>query len=121
MHDVKLLEVTLQGIVYPRPEPEKVPVESLCLDAVYVGYAARVTTWQQGYRQCLQTRRQESDAKLYKTGHIPRRWVVERTHSWFNRFRKLLVSFEKTETSYLGLLYLAAAMICWRQNVTIYG
>lgn len=33
-------------------------------------------------------------------GYKTRRWVVERSHSWFNRFRKLLVSFEKTEASY---------------------
>ncbi|MFZ0306294.1 MAG: IS5/IS1182 family transposase, partial [Terracidiphilus sp.] len=48
-------------------------------------------------------------------------WVVERTHSWFNRFRKLLVSFEKTEASYTALLQLAAALICWRQTIVIYG
>jgi len=47
------------------------------------------------------------------------RWVVERTHSWLNRFRKLLVSFEKTEAS--ALLSLAAALICWRQTKSIYG
>jgi len=38
-----------------------------------------------------------------------------------NRHRKLLVSFEKTEASYVGLLSLAAAMICWRQVIFIYG
>ena len=47
--------------------------------------------------------------------------MVEGTHSWLNRFRKLLVSFEKTEASYNGLLSLAAALICWRQTVSIYG
>jgi putative transposase len=47
--------------------------------------------------------------------------VVERTHSWLNGYRKLLVSFEKTEASYLALLQLAAALICWRQTVTLYG
>jgi transposase len=46
--------------------------------------------------------------------------VVERTHSWINRFRKLLVSFEKKEESYLALLSLAAAMICWRHTISIY-
>jgi transposase len=44
---------------------------------------------------------------------------VERTHSWINRFRKLLVSFEKSESSYVALLSLACAMICWRQTVVI--
>jgi hypothetical protein len=59
--------------------------------------------------------------KRTEPGYRARRWVVERTHSWINRFRKLLVSFEKTEASYVALLSLAAAMICWRQTVSIYG
>ena len=65
------------------------------------------------------TRKEEAEAK--RRGCRPRRWVVERTHSWFNRFRKLLVSFEKSERSYLGLTSLAAALICWRQTLFIYG
>jgi len=56
-----------------------------------------------------------------KPGWKARRWVVERTHSWFNRYRKLLVSFEKTEANYIALLSLAAALICWRQTIPIYG
>ena len=35
--------------------------------------------------------------------------------------RPLLVSFEKTEAGYTALVQLAAALICWRQTVTIYG
>jgi len=35
--------------------------------------------------------------------------MVERAHPWLNRFRKPLVGFEKTETSYAALLSLAAA------------
>jgi len=50
-----------------------------------------------------------------------RRWVVERTDSWLNRFRKLLVSFEKTKEGYVTMLALVAAMICWRQTIVIYG
>jgi hypothetical protein len=46
---------------------------------------------------------------------------VERAHSWLNRYRKLLVSFEKTEASNNALLQLAAALICWRQTISIYG
>ncbi len=91
------------------------------MDAGYVGYEALVTTRKQNYQHNLKTRRQETDAKTNVAGHKARRWVVERTHSWFNRFRKLLVSFEKTEASYVALLSLAAAMICWRQTVPIYG
>jgi putative transposase len=121
VHDVKLLEATLDNIVYPRPKLNDSPTETLCMDAGYVGYAALVATRKQGYQQNLKFRKQESEEKVRTPGHKARRWVVERTHSWFNRFRKLLVSFEKTEESFIALLAMAAAIICWRQTVTIYG
>ena len=91
------------------------------MDAGSVGYAALVTTRKQEYQQNLKSRKQESEDKVRTPGHKARRWVVERTHSWFNRFRKLLVSFEKTEECFLALLSLAAAIICWRRTVAIYG
>jgi len=43
-----------------------------------------------------------------------RRWKGERTHSWFNRFRKWLVRYEKKTENYLGLLHCASAVMCWR-------
>jgi transposase len=50
-----------------------------------------------------------------------RRWVVERTLSWLNRFRKLLVRFEKLRVSRLALLELACALIVLRQIIVIHG
>lgn len=47
-------------------------------------------------------------------GYKAWRWVVEVAHSWFNRFRKILVRFEKTSASYRALLHLAVAVICFR-------
>ena len=49
------------------------------------------------------------------------RWVVERPHSWLNRFLKLLVRFEKTTAAYEGLLELTCALIVFRQVIFIYG
>jgi transposase len=43
---------------------------------------------------------------------------VEVAHSWFNRFRKLLVRYEKLERSFLALNYLAAATIALRKVPT---
>jgi putative transposase len=121
VHDSKLLEATLKGIVCPRPKRRKQPTETLCADAGYVGYPVLVTSRKQNYQLNLKTRSQERQEKLTHPDHEARRWVVERTHSWLNRFRKLLVSFEKTEVSYTALLHLAAALICWRQTTSIYG
>jgi len=44
-----------------------------------------------------------------------RRWVVEVSHSGFNRFRKLLVRYEKLERSFVALNHLAAAVIAFRK------
>jgi putative transposase len=120
-HDSVLLRATLASIVYPRPAPREGCVETLCADAAYVGFPAQAASRIHNYELKVKTRRQEADEKRDQPGKRARRWVVERTHSWLNRFRKLLVSFEKTEASYIALLSLAAALICWRQTTIIYG
>jgi putative transposase len=47
--------------------------------------------------------------------HPPRRWVVEVTHAWFNRFRRLLTRWEKRAATYLGFIHLAAVLIIYRK------
>jgi len=54
------------------------------------------------------------EARAKRRGQPARRWVVERSHSWFNRFRKLLVRYEKKAGNYLALTHCAAAIICFR-------
>jgi transposase len=120
-HDVKLLEMTLEAVVIDRPEPRKFKPQHLCADAGYKGKNAKEAVTAKSYRPHIKQRKEESDAKRCKPGYKARRWVVERTHSWMNRFRKLLVSFEKTKESYMALLHLAAAMICWRKTIAIHG
>ena len=120
-HDMKLLAATLDRIVCKRPAPRKWRPQHLCADAGYKGEPASKVVTARNYRPHIKQRKEESEAKKAKPGYKARRWVVECTHSWLNRFPKLLVSFEKTEASYLALLSLAAALICWRQTITIYG
>ena len=120
MHDVKLLAATLDQVVMARPVPMPRKPQHLCADAGYKGSPARQAPQRRDYRPQIKQRREEAKAKLTVPGYKARRWVVERTHSWLNRYRKVLVSFEKTEESYVALLTLAAAMICWRHTI-IYG
>ena len=121
VHDVKLLEPTLDRAVLARPQPDPERPQHLCADAGYKGEPARAAAPARNYRPHIKQRKEEAEAKLNQSGWKARRWVVERTHSWFNRYRKLLVSFEKTQASYVALLSLAAALICWRQTISIYG
>jgi len=120
MHDSKLLASTLDSIVVERPEPSTVE-QHLCADAGYKGKPCMEATLERGYKPHIRQRREEAEEIKKVAGTKARRWVVERTHSWLNRWRKLLVSFEKTEKSYVALLLLAAALICWRKTIVIYG
>ena len=78
-----------------------------------------------GYIPHVKGRGQEADEKRQHPTKRARRWIVEVAHSWFNRFRKLLVRYEKLERSFLGLNHLAAAIIAFRKIKltinTIYG
>jgi transposase len=40
--------------------------------------------------------------------------VVERTQSWLNRFRRILIRWEKRADTYLAMLHLACGLITWR-------
>ena len=86
--------------------------QNLCADKAYAGRPAAQAMRQRGYTPYVRQRGEE--ARACRRGQRARRWVVERTHSWFNRFRKLLVRYEKTTANFLALLQCAAALICWR-------
>ena len=47
-------------------------------------------------------------------------WVVEVMHFWINRFRKLLVRFEKEDSNYIALLSFAFAVIVWRKILAVH-
>lgn len=42
---------------------------------------------------------------------------LEAARNWFNRFRKLLVRYEKFERSFMALNYLAAAITAFRKAI----
>jgi len=118
---VKLLEPTLDQIVTERPDPEEPPKQHLCADKAYVGEPAQKAIEKRHYVPHVRQRGEEMKAKRCSPRYRARRWVVERTHSWLNRYRKLLVRFEKTAMSFEALLELACALIVFRQVIVING
>ncbi len=121
VHDIKLLGQTLDSIVVDRPKPDGDNPQHLCADSGYVGKDALVGIYARKYQPHIRPRNTEAEQKRSEPGFKARRWVVERSHSWFNGYRKILVSFEKTEASFVALLYLASALTSWRQSLTICG
>jgi transposase len=53
-------------------------------------------------------------ASTKNIGYRARRWVVERTHSWLNKYRRILIRWEKKAENYIGMLHLALGLITWR-------
>jgi transposase len=49
--------------------------------------------------------------------YSPKRWVVERTNSWHNRFRKLFTRYEKKTENYLGLVQFSCCIIIYRKII----
>jgi len=113
-HDMKLAEATMQAVVVERPEPTTEQPQNLCLDKGYDYDEVRQAVAAYGYTAHIRTRGEERSAKCQIPGYRARRWVVERTHSWLNRFRRLLIRWEKKAENYIGLLHFACAWITFR-------
>jgi putative transposase len=110
-HDMKLVAATLDGMVVARPMPEETGAQHLCLDAGYDYAAVRAAVAERGYDAHIRSRGEERTAKEVNPNWRARRWVVERTYSWINRSRRLLVRWEKKAENYLAFVQLACAQL----------
>jgi transposase len=112
------LELVLEEIVIDRPKDIE---QHLCADKAYEGQPALEVIVAKRYIPHVKRRGQEIQEKRSNPTWKARRWVVEVSHSWFNRFRKILVRYEKLSDSYMALLHMAAAIIAFRKAGLIYG
>jgi transposase len=113
-HDMKMVRSTLEAQVGKRPKPTKKKPQNMCLDRGYDFDEVRDILAEFGYIPHIRTRGEEAEAKKNVPGYRARRWVVERTHSWMNRFRRLLIRWEKKVENYLAMLEFACAFIAFR-------
>jgi transposase len=88
----------------------------VCLDKGYDYSEVYELLAEFGFTAHVRSRRQEAEAIKHEAGFRARRWVVERTHSWLNRFRRLLVRWEKHARTYIAMLHLACGLITWRET-----
>ena len=107
---------TLAAIPVARPEPSPDQPQHLCLDKGYDYQEPRDLAEAFGFTLHLRTRGEEVAGRR-EAGKKARRWVVERTHSWLNRFRRILIRWDKKPENYLALLHFACAIITWRQTL----
>lgn len=112
-HDKKMLEDTLRGLRAERPDPVQTR-QHLCLDKGYDYPDIRALAVDLGYIPHITARGEEVKAKKASPKYRARRWVVERSHSWLNRFRRILIRWEKRVDRYEAFLHFACAIIVWR-------
>jgi transposase len=114
VNDHKLARPTIESIPIERPQPTQERPQGLCLDAAYDNVEVRDLCEEFAFTAHIRSRGEEKKALAREAGFRARRWVVERTHSWLNRFRRILVRWEKRADTYLAMLHLACGLITWR-------
>lgn len=113
-HDMKLLRATLESIPVQRPAPTPEQPQGLCLDKGYDFDEVRQSLQEFGFTAHIRSRGEEAQAIKREAGFKARRWVVERTHSWMNRFRRILIRWDKAAHNYIAFLHFACALLAFR-------
>lgn len=114
-HDVKLLEPTLRALTVECPMPRRGQTYGVCLDKGYDAQAVRGLLEDLGLEAHIRSRGEEADDLKRHPGAKARRWVVERDHSWLNRYRAILVRWCKKSENYLACLHFACGLIAFQQ------
>ena len=112
VHDQKLLFETLDSVPVRRPRSSQ-RRQHLCLDKGYDCEEIRRRLRRRRYVPHVKSRGQECFEKRSQRKRA-RRWVVERIASWLNRYRRILVRWEKKAENYQALLHFVFAHILWR-------
>jgi putative transposase len=88
--------------------------QGMCLVKGYDSGEVRNLVKEFGYTAHIRSRGEEAQAIKHEAGFKARCLVVERTHSWMNRFRRILTHWEKKPENYLSLLHFVCAVITFR-------
>lgn len=135
-HDIKLVTDVVDCIVIKRPssssskqKSRRRKMQHLCLDKAYNSEPEGQELIKREYVLHIPQKRKRGekegdDAVKTETPpffnhkkYSPRRWVVERTNSWHNKFRKLFTRYEKKVENYLGLVQFSCSIIIYRKII----
>lgn len=113
-NDFKMAQATLQSIPIKRPSVKETGKQHLCLDKGY-DYPEIDDLLETFEFTAHIARKGEATQKAKRSVRKKaRRYVVERTHSWMNRFRGILIRWSKKPENYFALLHFALGFIAYR-------
>lgn len=113
---MKMVCPTIEDLQLDRPTPTLDQPQGLCLDKGYDYEQVRQWVEDFGFVAHIRARGEEASELSKDAGFRARRWVVERTHSWMNRFRGLLIRWPKKAGNYVACLHLVCGIITWRST-----
>lgn len=113
---MKLVRPTIESIVIDRPKAGEEQPQGMCLDKGYDYDEVRDILHEFGFTAHIRPRGEEAKAIKREVGFKARRWMVERSHSWMNRFRRLLVRWDKKPENYVALLHFSCGLIAFRAS-----
>ena len=115
-NDCKLAAPTIQSVPVKRPKPTTAQPQGVCLDKAYDHEFVRGLLHELALTPHIRSRGEEVRELREDLGERPRRWVVERIHSWINRYRAMLVRWSKRSWNHEALLKFCLALITWQQH-----
>ena len=133
-HDIKVVTDVVDNTIIKRPKTssrsklksrQRRRLQHLCLDKGYKSEQEEQKLIKRRYilhipiKKKKKKRGEESEeiAIPNRKRYSPKRWVVERTNSWHNRFRKLFTRYEKKDENYLGLVQFSCSIIIYRKLI----
>ncbi len=114
VNDFKLARETIESIPVTRPRPTPARRQGLCLDKGYDYQEIRDLAREFLFTAHIRSRGEEARKLKRDARFKARRWVSERTHSWMNRFRRILIRWEKKAQNYIAMLHLSLAYITFK-------
>jgi putative transposase len=105
-NDAKLLRATLESLPIQLHSPGS---HQIWLDAIYDTTEVRTLCFMHGLRPQISPNPRRKIVEPVRQIQRGVRWVIERTHSWMNRFRRLFIRYDKYAENYLAFIKFAAA------------
>ena len=131
-HDIKLVTDVMDNVIVKlslsssttkRNLSRRRKLQHLCLDKAYNSKTVKQEIISRGYVLHMLYKRKRGEVRTEtqkmsnRKKHPARRWVVERTNSWNNRFRKLYTRYEKKGENYLGLVQFSCCIIIYKKII----
>jgi putative transposase len=138
-HDINLVTDVVDNTVIKRPQSKSLSSKSgsgrrrrqhLCLDKGYKsaqeeqelikrGFVLHIPIKKKKRKGKVEDGEDEEEVKVtpFRKKYSAKRWVAEGTNSYYNRFRKLLIRYEKKGDNYLGLVQLSCCLIIYRKII----